>query len=307
MKNNVKVSVIMSTYREQKEYLQIAIESILNQDFEEYEFLIAIDDPTNKELIAFINEYAEQNDKIRVFVNSKNLGLVSSLNKLLENATGEYIARMDADDYSYKCRLRKQYNYSVKNGLDIAAAYVKVVDESNRVIREMNKLPLSNNLIRRNLKYNNCLPHPVWFVKKTVYEELGGYNQVPYCEDYDFILRAREREYVFGNYNEVLLDYRMTRNSLSRSNLYKQYLSMKYILGKYEKKNITIPIEDYYKKYYDEKKEERYCRSAAMLSDGLISIKDRKYMNALVLILKSYFGSVEYQKKMWAYFLQELR
>lgn len=305
MKSNIKISVIMSTYREDIGFLRTAVESILNQTYTNFEFLIAGDDPENEELIKVIRKYEDQDSRIKFFINEKNLGLVDSLNGLLKHTTGEYIARMDADDYSYENRLEKQLDRALETGADMMSAFVRVVDEQGNVIREMNRLPVDNAGIQKSLKKNNCMPHPAWFVKAEVYRRLGGYRQVAYCEDYDFILRAREEGFSFANCEEILFDYRMTVNSISRSNLFKQFISMNYVQEKYIKGR-ELDYKEYYDSHYSKEKEEKYCRCANYLSEALIHLKQKKYIKGLFLTLKAYCGSREYQKKMWAYLLQEV-
>lgn len=305
--NNNFISVIMSTYKEDISLLKIAIESIINQTCRNFEYLIAIDAPDNEELIAVVREYERQDDRIRVIYNEQNMGLVASLNKLLECAKGDYIARMDADDYSYPERLKKQLEYAIENDIDIMSGFVRVVDEKGNELRLMNKLPLDNTRIRNNLKYNNCMPHPAWFVKAKVYRELKGYNNIPYCEDYDFVLRAREEQYKFANYGEILFDYRMTTSSISRSNLYRQYISMNYVLDKYVRKKTVADYEQYFEIHYREKSEKPYCECAGYLSEALSLIKQKQHFRGFCKVFKAFWGSREYRKKMWAYLLQEIR
>ena len=100
-----KVSVIMSTYKEPIEWIQQSVDSILNQTYKNLEFIIIVDNPEYAELVSLLNDYADSDDRISVVVNNNNIGLVKSLNKALSFCTGEYVARMDADDISLPERL----------------------------------------------------------------------------------------------------------------------------------------------------------------------------------------------------------
>ena len=103
-----KVSVIMSTYKEPIDWIRQSIDSILNQTFSEFEFIIVVDNPKYKELISVLNDYAEADNRICIMVNENNIGLVKSLNKALSQCNGEYIVRMDADDISLPERIAHQ-------------------------------------------------------------------------------------------------------------------------------------------------------------------------------------------------------
>lgn len=184
--DQVIVSVIMPVYNTREEFLREAIESILNQTFKEFEFII-IDDASMEKIKAIINSY---NDKrIRVLTNENNLGVTKSLNKGLSIARGKYIARMDSDDISFFDRFEKQVNYLESNPkVNILGTYVydgdkirgEFVDISQK---ERNTLFLLENvgpihpsvMIRRSfLKHNNLI-----------------YNEdYPVAQDYDLWIRC---------------------------------------------------------------------------------------------------------------------
>jgi glycosyltransferase involved in cell wall biosynthesis len=99
-----KISVVMPVYNG-KEYLALAVESILRQTFADFEFIIINDGSTdNSADIAASYE----DPRIKLLHNDKNLGLIPSFNRGLENSRGEYIARMDADDIAFPDRFKKQ-------------------------------------------------------------------------------------------------------------------------------------------------------------------------------------------------------
>ena len=97
-----EVSVIMSTYNEKLQYLTEAIESVLNQTFKNYEFIIILDNPQNDAIRDCVYQYAEKDFRIKVIENDSNIGLTKSLNKAIQNANGKYMSRMDADDIMHK-------------------------------------------------------------------------------------------------------------------------------------------------------------------------------------------------------------
>ena len=167
------ISVIMSTYREEEKFLRKAISSILDQTYADFEFLIAVDDPQNTALIAVLQEYAARDTRIRLHINEENMGLSASLNILLQEAQGNFVARMDADDISMPKRLEKQIAYMKEHQVDIISCDVDVIDENDATIQKMTNLPSSDVKIKKKLCINNCLP----------------VNTITYCRNNIFIFR----------------------------------------------------------------------------------------------------------------------
>lgn len=108
-----KVSVMMPAYNVER-YIGEAIESILNQTFQDYELLI-IDDGSTDSTYQVMEQYAQKSNKIRIFKNEKNEGLVFTRNRLLELSEGEYLAALDSDDISLLDRLEKQVKFLDEN------------------------------------------------------------------------------------------------------------------------------------------------------------------------------------------------
>mgnify|MGYP000182675022 FL=1 len=115
-------------------YLEKAIESILNQTFSDFDFLI-IDDASTDNSVEIIKSY---NDHRIVFIqNSKNIGQVASLNKGLKIAKGKYIARFDQDDVCLPKRLEEQYDFLASHQrISIISSWEYVIDSEGNKIRE---------------------------------------------------------------------------------------------------------------------------------------------------------------------------
>ena len=236
------ISVIMSTYNEPVSELRESIESVLKQTYSNIEFIIVIDNPNNEELSAFI--YSLDDPRIRVIKNDRNIGLVNSLNKAICQSKGEYLARMDADDICKANRLKLQKDYLEKNNLDLVGGSVCLIDENGNYISKLH-FPCKQYLIKRFLKWGNCIPHPTWLVRKEVYTKLNGYRDVPRCEDYDFVCRSVQNHFKVGNVNDFILKYRIRSDSVSNSNKVEQYILRRFI-SKNRKIGITErEIRDY--------------------------------------------------------------
>ena len=206
------VSVVMSVYNGEA-LLEEAIGSILDQEFSNFEFII-IDDASSDRSPEIIRSCSEKDDRIRVFTNQENLGLTRSLNRGLEMARGEFIARQDADDISLSDRLKKQHECLSKNpGLCLAASAASIIDSQGN---EIFPRPYSPDFkrIRSFLKRQNIIVHGSAFFRRTRILELGGYREhFIYAQDYDLWLRIMERCRI------TILPRRLYRIRISLDNL----------------------------------------------------------------------------------------
>lgn len=228
------ISVIMSIYKEPIQWVVKALNSIMNQTYPNVELIVIIDNPDNVEAINYIKKLGANN--LKWLVNDRNVGLVRSLNKALKMCSGKYIARMDADDYSYPNRLEREYFFIKKNGFDIVGTAYEIFEKDKIIDTRYN--PRHSIISKRVLRYKNCIVHPSWLIKTEVYDDLDGYRQIDACEDYDFLVRAVLKGYKIGNINEVLFQYRNNENSISHIKYTKQVLTMQYISNAYRCKNI---------------------------------------------------------------------
>ena len=224
--NKPKVSVIMSVYNDHL-HLRQAINSIINQSFKNFEFII-VDDYSNKKTKKILKNF--NNKKfIKIIKNKKNLGLARSLNLAIKRSKGEYIARIDADDYSYKSRLKEQLVCFKRNSnLSILGSNAIIYDKSKN--SKKTKLPLTNNDIIKSLLYKNPLMHSSIMFKKIFIKQIGGYNEdYLRCQDYELWLRAR-KEFEFKNLGKALIFYR-TKNDFSFKSLFYTLTAIsKYVL-----------------------------------------------------------------------------
>lgn len=116
---NKKISVVMSTYNEPVEWVEKSIRSILNQTYDNIEVIVICDNPDNKGIVDLLNLIKEGDNRVVLHFNERNKGLIYSLNKAINLSSGEYIARMDADDISLPTRLSEQILYLEENHLDL--------------------------------------------------------------------------------------------------------------------------------------------------------------------------------------------
>lgn len=196
------VSVIMPVYNG-GHYLQDAINSILSQTFSNFEFII-IDDASTDNTIDIINAYKD--DRIKLFVKQKNTGIVDSLNIGVEAARGKYIARMDADDISYKDRLQKQLNYIEEHPDVLVLGSRYKIKDTNRISAG---IPLGFDHVKLYTLTECPLAHPTAFINREVFSRycLKYNKEAVHAEDYDLWSRIIEIGKI-ENLDEVLLEYR---------------------------------------------------------------------------------------------------
>jgi len=206
-----KISVVMSVYNAEK-YLVKAVESILNQTYQDFEFII-INDASTDTTEGILRQFADP--RLRIFKNSENLGLSKSLNKAIELAVGIYIARMDSDDISLPHRFETQLRFLEANDdyALVGSSYLHIDD--NGMTIGINNVPLEDATLRKKLKVSNCFAHGSIMMSKKSVQEVGGYDEkYIFSQDYDLWLRMSEIGKV-ANIREPLYCWRVTRSCIS--------------------------------------------------------------------------------------------
>lgn len=299
----VETSVIMATYKESIECLKQSIESIINQTYNDFEFIIILDNPDNKEHMAFINDYVCKDERIKFYINDKNMGLTNTLNRGLKLAEGKYICRMDADDISELYRMEHQKKYLEENDFDLIGGISQMIDEDGNTIYSIKKVPTNFKKIKKCIKYNQVISHPTWFGKKEVFDKLNGYRNMPLCEDYDFTLRAILQGFKISNVNECVLKYRMTKDSISRSNLFEQYLFARYITKQYSEGKVSEVEEAkaYVKKNLSDKNAKRYLKGNERFNNALNNLEEKQYIQFIANGIALLFTSKYYLDKIFRF------
>jgi glycosyltransferase involved in cell wall biosynthesis len=184
-----KVSVVMAVHNGEK-YLTAAIASILTQDFADFEFII-VDDGSTDDTAQILAEVAAQDDRIRVLTNSQNIGLTKSLNRGLQSALGEYVARQDADDLSLPNRLVEQAEYLDSNpDAVLVTGNLEIIDAEGNSVGVQHRALVREVVNFRMLFYNHVGGHGQVMFRRQVALEVGGYDESRrYSQDYDLWLR----------------------------------------------------------------------------------------------------------------------
>ena len=206
-----RVTVLMSVYNGGR-YLREAIDSILNQTFKDFEFLIVNDGSTDgtAEILQRYNDH-----RIKVIENRKNIGFTKSLNKGLRVAKGEFIARMDADDVSEPERLEKELKFLHKHpDYAVVGTFIKVLDEAGNVVGTIEK-PVSNEQIKEFLKKDNCIAHGSAMARKSHILGIGAYDEaMEAAQDFELWLRL-SKGHKMANMPEYLYMWRQHKGNIS--------------------------------------------------------------------------------------------
>ncbi|SKC48056.1 Chondroitin polymerase [Acholeplasma oculi] len=289
------ISILMPVYNV-KEYIGEAIESILNQTYKNFE-LIIIDDASSDGTTLMIESYAKKDSRIIHLKNQKNEKIVSSLNKGLDRAKGDYICRMDGDDISELDRLEKKIDYMERNPeIDILGCSVYTINQ-NGIVLGKNTLLEDFKTIKKTIKYSSPILH-IWMAKKEVYDTVGKYRNISYVEDYDFLLRSIKHGFILSNLEDYY-GYRVRireGNTQSTAGIY-QRKAHRYCYDLYlkEKTGEDLFSESKFKKAIEstEKEIKKYMTSSDFL---LRAIAEKNKIKKMYLLTRAYCSSSEQRK-----------
>jgi len=210
-----KISVVMSIYNGEQ-FIDESINSVLDQNFKNFEFLI-MDDASVDKTFEILKFYKKKNQKIKIFRNKNRIGLTKSLIRLISKAKGILIARLDVDDICQKNRLIIQKNWllkSNKNALIGTSGYK--ININNEIIGKYNLKNLKHDKLIKKLLFKNYLLHSSVMFKKKYYKIAGGYNpNYQFAQDYDLWLKISKHGNI-KNINKNLVSIREHANSISK-------------------------------------------------------------------------------------------
>ncbi|MEH7180547.1 glycosyltransferase family 2 protein [Neobacillus vireti] len=212
------VSVIMPVYNGES-YLKDAINSILNQSFQDLELLI-IDDCSSDRSVDIINSYDDP--RVKHLGNKENMGQSKSRNLAISKARGRYIALMDADDISLHNRIESQVKYLEKNkDISILGTNIKFI--GSREIENKHVYERHEEIACKFL-FGSPLVHPSVMIRKSDIDRhnLKYDEQFLYAQDYNLWVSAWEKGLKFSCTNEILLHYRVHDKQVSIKNFSKQ-------------------------------------------------------------------------------------
>lgn len=225
---NPSVAILLPVYKKDKEeYLKASINSILNQSYNDYIILIAVDGEVPTSLADLIRDY-EREPRIKVSWFRENRGLAVVLNELISLARQhnvKYLARMDADDISHSDRLKKQVEYLESHSeIDVVGGAISEIDEKGNSRNKIIFYPESSKDCKSFFAYRNPHAHPAVMFRWSFFEKIGHAYRPDYRQNQDTMLwfDGFSKGTNNANIRDVILDFRMTdslfkkrRNGLS--------------------------------------------------------------------------------------------
>ena len=207
-----KASVIVPYYKKKK-YIKRSIESVLSQTYKNFEIIIIYDDKDKSDL-KYIKNLKKLDKRIRIIVNSKNLGAGESRNIGIRNSQGKYICFLDADDSWNKKKLFFQINYMIKNNYNIT--------HTTYEIRNTKEKYLGIRRARSFKNYKELLPScdiglSTVVAKKKIFTKGVKFSKIKTKEDFVLWLKILKKKICIRGINKNLAIWRATDNSLSSS------------------------------------------------------------------------------------------
>ncbi len=211
-----KVSVI-TAFLNAEAFLVEAIESILNQTLQDFEFIL-IDDGSTDRSEEIAKRYASQDARIIYQRNEKRMGKVYNLNLGIALSHAELLAIFDGDDVSEPTRLEKEYNFlTLHPEIAIVGSFVKIINAQGEIIGERTKLTDPQKIFQTAVVYSPVLQPSVMYRKSAILA-LGAYREeFAHGQDLDLWLRATYSGYKLSNIPEYLLRYRYHQHSTAHS------------------------------------------------------------------------------------------
>jgi glycosyltransferase involved in cell wall biosynthesis len=231
----MSISVILPNYNGQN-YLATAIESILSQDYLDFEFLI-IDDGSTDASKEIINKYANYDKRIKPFFLDK-IGLANVLNFGIESSNNEFIARMDSDDVSLPDRFSSQLEYFKNAEVGLVGTGTYIIDYMGKFIK-YGYYPCGE-IDSVKLLEGNYIAHPTVMFRRDLTRNIGLYSpKYLHAEDYEFWLRISQITKIV-NTEQKLLIYRQHESNVSLKNYPHQQMTDLIIKVVYKNKiNLT--------------------------------------------------------------------
>jgi glycosyltransferase involved in cell wall biosynthesis len=197
-----------------EKYIKVAIESILNQTYKDFE-LIIINDCSTDNTLKIIQRYKKTDKRIQIINNKSNLGSATSRNKGIAKAKGKYIAIQDSDDVSLFERLELEYSFLEKNkDIFLIGGDALKIDETGQILDRLRTIKTQKSVLRKMTSENPLIHSTIMFRNNKKYKYRA---KMKFCQDYDFYLNCLTHNEKMCNINAILVKYRIHSTSISFS------------------------------------------------------------------------------------------
>lgn len=289
MASSPMLSVLMPVYKVSTDYLDLAIESILNQTHRAFEFII-ISDGAPQEVVNRLKFWEKQDPRIRLLFNEENQGISYTLNRGVKEAKYPLIARMDADDTSFPQRFELQLKYLQQHPeVDFLTCLMCDLHRPEIIY----PTPETHSEITFNLLFDNPLSHCGMIMRKEKIEALNGYNSTyDRAEDYDLWTRACLKGFHIATVPSVLMQYRTQyqANSTYKDKTYKPIQN-----------KVALQIREHYIRQtfsplaYSTERIESYIRN--LLGEEHSRLNVLKNIAFVETLATQHFGNLNYRLK----------
>lgn len=231
-------TVLLSIYNKEKpHYLNECFFSLFKQSLAANEIIVVFDGTLSDKLVSIVNCWAKTLP-IKIVYLKENVGLGKALNEGLKYCSNEWVFRMDTDDICLPERFEKQVAF-IRNNPDVVlfSTQVEEFDKTMSNSLGIKKVPISNQEIYRFALLRNPFNHMSVAYKKSVIEQVGGYQHHLYMEDYNLWLRVIAKRYQVYNLPEVLVNVR------SGSEMYGRRKGLEYIKSEYKLARLKIDLK----------------------------------------------------------------
>ncbi|MDO5072140.1 MAG: glycosyltransferase family 2 protein [Pasteurella multocida] len=220
------ISVLICAYNSEK-YIERSIRSVMNQTYKNLEIII-INDGSSDNTFNIIERLSREDSRIRVINNDKNIGLISSLNIGIDNFNGEYLARIDSDDFAKPQWIEKLFTFLDENkDIVLVGSYLEIFseDENGSILSfdckngDIWRYPTDDCEIRERMFFHNPIAHPTVLIRAEIFTKKGFKYSLDYkyAEDYKLWLEI-SRVGKLANYPEALVYYRFHSEQVSSKN-----------------------------------------------------------------------------------------
>lgn len=270
-----RVSVLMTIYNAEP-YLKAAIDSLLGQTFQDWE-LIAVENGSTDDSRAILNRYADH--RVRAFILPKNIGRTPALRYAFDQARGDYIAVLDADDISSPDRFLRQVEFLDQHAdVSLVGSWAHYIDEHGKVFDEFEP-PLNQEALQDCLGWTNPIVHSSAMYRRQLAREAGGYpDEIVWAQDMGLIL-ALARNGKIAMIGDYLCQLRVLTASMTRSSKNQMLVATEAILlFKRAAETLQLSVKA--------RRLNRRSISIAEIKLGIATLKSRSILAGLQMIVQ---------------------
>ena len=229
--NKNPLVTVYTINRNYSKFLDKCINSVINQSYKKIEYVI-IDDGSTDNSNRILDKY-KKFDNLKIYCQKKS-GLIKSINKAIRVSNGEYIVRLDSDDYLHKDAIKILLQKLFKLNASIIFPDYYLVDDNENILSRVKRHNFQKNVTLLNQPAHGACT----LYKKSVFEEVGTYSKKYDCQDGVYMWFKVINKYKIGNVNKPLFYYRQHQNSLTKKNS-RIFNTKKLIFKEFNKKKVN--------------------------------------------------------------------